>query len=269
MKKFLYKIILLFISIIWLVPILWMINTAFKPTPQIFTIPPKWIASSYTLEHFYSLIKNWPIDRWFVNSLIIAGFSTVISLLLSIPAAYSFARLQWIGRDVIFIIFLITMLAPWQVNIVPLYFIMNSLKLLNTHIAVILPTVAMSISVFLLRQFFVTIPKDLEDAARIDGCSSFQILLRIIIPISLPAIAALAIYMFIFAWNEYTWSLVALQRTKMFTIPIGLKAIQGAYDIDYGLLMMAALLATLPVGIIFLLLRKRIMEEMSWLGSIR
>jgi len=150
-----------------------------------------------------------------------------------------------------------------------LYFIMNSLKLLNTHISVVLPTVAMSISVFLLRQFYVNIPKEIEESAKIDGCSNLQILLKIIVPISLPAIAALAIYIFIFAWNEYTWSLVALQKTKMFTIPIGLKAIQGAYDIDYGLLMMAAFLATLPVIIIFLLLRKKIMEGMSWSGAIR
>ncbi len=269
MKNILYKFVLLFISIIWIIPILWMVDTAFKPTPQIFTIPPKWVASYYTLEHFYNLIKNWPIDRWFINSFIIASLSTIISIFLSVPAAYSFARLQWIGRDIVFIIFLVTMLAPWQVNIIPLYFITNSFKLLNTHISVVLPTVAMSISVFLLRQFFVNIPKDLEDSAKIDGCSTFQILLKIIIPISLPAIAALAIYIFIFAWNEYTWSLVALQRTKMFTIPIGLKAIQGAYDIDYGLLMMAAFLATLPVIIIFLLLRKGIMEGMSRSGSIR
>lgn len=106
------------------------------------------------------------------------------------------------------------MLAPWQVNIIPLYFIMNSLKLLNTHISVVLPTVAMSISVFLLRQFYVNIPKEIEESAKIDGCSNLQILLKIIVPISLPAIAALAIYIFIFAWNEYTWSLVALQKQK-------------------------------------------------------
>lgn len=269
MKNLLYRIILIIISIIWMLPILWMIDTAFKPTPHIFTIPPKWISPSYTLEHFYHLIEKWPMGQWFINSTIIAVLSTIISIILAIPTAFSFARLRWRGRDIVFVIFLITMLAPWQVNIIPLYFIMNSFKLLNTHISVVLPIIAMPISVFLLRQFFVTIPKDIEESAKIDGCSSLQILLKIIIPMSLPAIAALGIYIFIFAWNEYTWSLVALQRTKMFTIPIGLKAIQGAYDIDYGLLMMAAFLATLPVLIIFLILRKRIMEGMSWSGAIR
>ncbi len=143
---------------------------------------------------------------------------------------------------------------------------MNNLNLLNKLIAVILPITAMPISVFLLRQFFIGLPSELEDAARIDGCNRMDILFRIIVPISGPALAALAIYMFIFSWNEYFWSLIALQRIGKFTLPIGLNMLQGAYDIEYGLLMAAAFLASIPVMIVFALLRKQIIKGMSWSG---
>ena len=161
------------------------------------------------------------------------------------------------------------MLIPWQVNAVPLYFIMNSLGLLNTFPSVVLPIVAMPIGIFLLRQFFVNIPGELEDAARIDGCSSLGILVRIILPISKPALVALGIYQFIFSWNEFFWSMIALQRPHLFTLPIGLSALQGAHDIKYGLLLAGAFLASLPVLVIFLVLRRRVIRGMTLTGGLK
>lgn len=254
------------ISIIWLIPILWMIDTAIKPTPEIFTSPPKWIPQNFTLEHISNVIRNWPFGTWLLNSVLVSGIATLISLFLAIFAAYSFSRIEWKGRNTVFLILLASMLIPWQINAVPLYFLMNNLNLLNTLLGVIFPISAMPISVFLLRQFFINIPSELEDAARIDGCNRLNIIFRIIIPISGPALAALAIYMFIFSWNEYFWSLIALQRVEKFTLPIGLNMLQGAYDIEYGLLMAAAFLASIPVIIVFIILRRRIIEGMSWSG---
>jgi ABC-type glycerol-3-phosphate transport system permease component len=171
--------------------------------------------------------------------------------------------MRWKGRDVVFMVFLASMLIPWQINAVPLYFLMDFLNLLNTRIAVVLPIVAMPISVFLLRQFFVSVPRELEDTAKIDGLGTMGIIWRVIVPVSLPAISALVIYMFIFTWNEYFWSLVALQDTELFTIPIGLKALQGAHDIKYNLLMAGASMAAIPILIVYLILQRRIISGLA------
>ena len=252
------------LAIIWIMPILWMIDTAFKPSPEIFTVPPRWIPSYLTLEHVKEVLTKWPFVRWLINSLVVATTATLISLIVSVLAGFSFARLQWVGRNFVFITFLSSMFIPWQVNVIPLYFIMHRLNLLNTYPAIFLPIVAMPIGIFLLRQFFLNIPQSLEDAARLDGCGSLRVLWHIILPVSRPALGALAIYMFIFSWNEFFWSMIALQRSNMLTLPIGLKALQGAYDINYGLLMAASFLAVLPALVIFLVLQKKIIRGIAF-----
>lgn len=263
------RIVVFGIAVVWMIPVLWMIDTAFKPDPEIFTLPPQWLPSRFTLEHIRDVIYGWPFLRWVLNSTIVAGSATILSLIVSPPAAFSFARLRWKGRNTVFLIFISSMLIPWQVNAVPLYFIMNSLVLLNSYPSVVLPIAAMPIGIFLLRQFFINIPQELEDAARIDGCSSFGVLFRIILPISKPALVALGIYMFIFSWNEFFWSMIALQRPHLLTLPIGLKALQGAHDIQYGLLLAGAFLASLPVLIVFLILRQRVIRGMTLTGGIK
>lgn len=257
---------LLLLALIWITPVLWMINTGFKQSRYIFTLPPRWIAP-LTLDHFAKVLDGWPFFSWLNNSFIVSAAATLISIILAIFAAYAFARLRWKGRDVVFVIFLASMLIPWQVNAVPLYFIMNSLGLLNTRTSVVLPIIAMPISVFLLRQFFINIPREMDDAAMIDGCGPLGIIFRVIVPMSIPAISALGIYMFIFAWNEFFWSTITLVRKEMFTIPLGLRALQGAYDIDYGLLMAGATLASAPVLIVYLLLRKWLISGITMSGA--
>lgn len=249
--------------IVWLIPVWWMFDTSFKPEAYIFKRPPTWWSPAWTLAHFREVIAEWPFLRWIVNSTVVAAGATAMSLVLSIPAAYSFARIRWRGRNVLFFIMIASMLIPWQVNVIPLYFIMNDLSLLNTRLAVMLPIAAMPVGVFLLRQFFINIPRELEEAARIDGCSSFGILWRIVLPISLPALAALGIYQFVFTWNEFFWSIIALGREDVYTIPIGLRALQGSYDIQYGILMAGAALASLPVLLVYLVLQRRIITGIT------
>lgn len=249
--------------IVWLIPVWWMFDTAFKPEAYIFKRPPTWWSPEWTFRHFREVIAEWPFLRWIVNSIVVAAGATAMSMVLSIPAAYSFARIRWRGRNVLFFVMIASMLIPWQVNVIPLYFIMNDLSLLNTRLAVMLPIAAMPVGVFLLRQFFINIPRELEEAARIDGCSTFGILWRIVLPISLPALAALGIYQFVFTWNEFFWSIIALGREDIYTIPIGLRALQGSYDIQYGILMAGAALATLPVLIVYLLLQRRIITGIT------
>lgn len=269
LRRTIKYIIVLGLALLWMVPVLWMVDTAFKPDAEIFTLPPRWIPSQITLRHIREVIYDWPFLRWALNSVIVSGLATVLSLLISIPAAFSFARLHWRGRDMVFLIFISSMLIPWQINAVPLYFLMNSLGLLNSYPSVILPIAAMPIGIFLLRQFLVNIPRELEDAARIDGCGSFGVLVRIILPMSRPALVALGIYQFIFSWNEFFWPMIALQRPHLLTLPIGLRALQGAHDIKYGLLLAGAFLASLPVLITFLLLRRNIIRGMALTGGIK
>jgi len=249
--------------LLWIAPIVWMVTTAVKPTPEIFARPPRWFPRTPTVHHAVVVVTSWPFLRWLLNSAIVAGATTCLSTLVSIPAAFGFARLRWRGRDALFLLFLSSMLIPLEVNVVPLYFLMNRLHLLNTYPAVFLPMVGMPIGIFLLRQFFLNIPGELDDAARVDGCGNVRILWHVILPLSRPALAALGIYMFTFAWNEFFWSMIALQSPRMFTLPIGLRALQGAYDIDYGILMAGSALASLPALVVFILLQRSIIRGIA------
>ncbi len=251
------------LALVWLAPMAWMLATGIKPAPEIFALPPRWIPQRPTLDHIEVVLTRWPFARWMLNSLVVAGATTVLSTLVSIPAAYVFARVPWRGRDAVFLVFLSSMLIPLEVNVIPLYFLMNRLQLLNTYPAVFLPMVGMPIGIFLLRQFFVNIPLELDDAARVDGCGNLRILWHVILPLSRPALAALVIYMFTFAWNEFFWSMIALSSPQMFTVPIGLRALQGAFDIDYGILMAGASLAALPALAVFLVLQRSIIRGIA------
>lgn len=266
-KRILPYVIMYGIAFLWIVPILWMADTAFKPRPEILSIPPSWIPSHFTLENVRRLFAQWPFLRWILNSVIVASSVTLGSLILSTPAAFSFARLHWRGRNTLFMILLVFMLLPWQVNVIPLFFTMTKFGFLNTYQGVALPMIAMPIGVFLLRQFFINIPKELEDAARIDGCSSFGVLTKIIIPVSKPVFAAFGVYIFNFAWNEFFWSMICLRKSAMVTLPVGLKLLQGAFEIDYGLILAGAFMASLPSLFVFLLLRRQIIRGFSMAGS--
>jgi len=266
-KRVIFYVAIYGIAFLWIIPVLWMADTAFKPPSAIFTIPPTWIPSHFTLSNIQRLFTQWPFLRWFMNSLIVATSVTLGSLIVSTPAAFSFARLRWRGRDVLFMLLLIFMFLPFQINVVPLFFMMHKFGFLNTYQGVALPMIAMPIGVFLLRQFFINIPKELEDAARIDGCSSLGVLTRIIIPISRPAFAAFGVYMFNFAWNEFFWSMICLQKEAMATMPVGLNLLQGAHEIDYGLILAGAFMASLPSLFVFLLLRRQIIRGFILAGS--
>jgi len=266
-KRYGPYLVLYGVAFLWVIPILWMADTAFKPTRDIFSIPPKWIPSHFTTEHVRRLFAEWPFARWLLNSLIVAGSVTLGSLLVSVPAAFSFSRLRWKGRDAVFMFLLVFMLLPWQVNVIPLFFMMTKFRFLNTYQGVALPMIAMPIGVFLLRQFFINIPQDLEDAARIDGCSSLGVLLRVILPLSKPVLAAFGVYIFNYAWNEFFWSMICLRKPQMVTLPVGLKILQGAFEIDYGLILAGAFMASLPSLAVFLLLRRQIIRGFTLAGS--
>jgi len=260
---------LLLLSIVWAFPSIWVALTAFKPDPDIFSIPVKIFPTRVTVEHFIRLFTKWPFSRWLLNSLFLASFVTVISLIVCTLAAFSFARLSWRGRDALFLIILASMLLPMEVTVIPLYFMTVQFKLFNTIYGAALPLIPLPIGVFLLRQFFLNIPRDLEDAARVDGCSSLGILWHIILPNSLPVLSAYGIYIFNYAWNEFLWSLIVLRDPQKVTLPVGLRIIQGAFELDYGLITAAAFIASLPSLLVFLILRQRLIRGITLSSGIR
>ncbi|MBA7486919.1 L-arabinose transport system permease protein AraQ [subsurface metagenome] len=267
LKAFLPYLIMYGLAFLWFVPVLWMADTAFKPDPEIFSRPPRWIPSHFSLEQMRKLFADWPFLRWLLRSVTVASVTAAGSLVLSTLAAFSFARLRWKGRDTLFLILLGFMLLPFEVNVIPLFFTMAKLKLLNTIPGVTLPLIALPIGVFLLRQFFINIPGELEDAARIDGCSTMGVLLRVIVPVSRPVLGAYSVYIFNLAWNEFFWAMICLQKSDMLTLPVGLRYIQGALDIDFGIFMAAATLAALPSLFVFLVLRKQVIRGFTLAGA--
>lgn len=256
-------------GLVWFFPVIWLIGKTFTPNSEILRSASRILPTTATLTNITTVLTRWPFLRWFRNSLAVTIGALVVTVIVSLLAAFAFSRLRWKWRDAVFLLFLASMFIPWEINAIPLYFVANALGLLNTHPGVFLPIAAMPIGMFLMRQFFINIPQDIEDAARIDGCRSSGILFRIFVPMSVPAIGALVIWAFIFAWNEFFWSLISLQRSRMLTLPIGLKTIMGSQNIEYGNLFASSLLAMIPSFLVFLTLRKRIIQGISISGAIK
>jgi multiple sugar transport system permease protein len=263
------SVVMLVVSLVWIFPLIWLAGKAFTPNALVLRESARLFPSQWTLANFETVLSRWPYIRWLVNSVIVTSGAVVVIVLVSILAAYSFSRLRWKGRDVVFLLFLASMFIPWEINAIPLYFVANFLNLLNTYPGVFLPIASMPLGLFLLRQFLINIPQDIEDAARIDGCRSLGVLWRVFIPMSTPAIGAVVVWAFIFAWNEFFWSMISLQRSHMQTLPIGLKTIMGSQSIEYGMLFGSSLMAVLPSLVMFLLLRKQIIRGISISGSIK
>ncbi len=269
LKDFMVYFILLLVAFIWIVPTIWITLTALKPASEIYRLPPMLFPSDFTLVHFKRFLMSWPFGTWILNSFILASSVTLISLVVSTLAAFSFARLRWPGRDFVFMMILASMLLPLEVSVIPLFFMMKNFGLINTISGAALPMIALPIGVFLLRQFFLNIPQELEDAAKIDGCSSLGVLIHVIVPNSIPVFVSYAIYIFNYAWNEFFWSMIVLRSPKKITIPVGLQMVQGAFELDYGLITAAAFLASLPSLFVFLILKKRIIRGIALSSGIK
>lgn len=218
---------------------------------------------SLTLNNYFHVFNSIPVTRYFVNSLVVAVFTTIGQVLFSTLAGYAFARMSFKGRDIIFFIFLITMFIPPQVNIVPLFFLMRELHLVDTYQALILPGIFGGFGVFMMRQYFLGFSKELEDAATIDGCNRFQMFFKIAMPLAAPAIATLAIFTFITSWNSFIWPLIVTNSETMRTLPLGLAIFKGSYrEITlWGDLFACSVVCAVPTIIIFLMEKKYLIND--------
>jgi multiple sugar transport system permease protein len=252
---------------LWLLPVIWVGLTSLKLTENIIRVPPEWIPWPATLAHYgevlFSSSRTARIGRAFLNSVIVSVGTVVLVLITSAMAAYPLARMRFPGRDLVFVVLVGSLMIPNAVVLVPQYVLTQRLGWLSTYQGLIVPEAAVTFAfgVFLLRQFFLTIPGELEDAARIDGADSWRIFSRIVLPLSQPVLAALAIFAFRSAWNDFLWPLIAVNKADMFPLPVALSLLRGAYASEsYGPIMAGATLSALPLLVVFLVANRRIVE---------
>ena len=258
-------------TILWFVPLFWIILTSLKPTDEILTNPPQWIPSAFTLEHYRSVLEK-PIGQWSFNSLYIAIISTFLTLVLGAATGYAFARLRFFGRDVLFWMVLASFMMPFEVMLIPLYRMMGDFGLVGSRWSIILPSVAGPFSVYLFRQFFLSRPRELEDAAAIDGAGVWARFLLVVLPLSLPACTAVGILAFAENFNQYIWPLIMSTSDKVMTLPVGVgqfaPSLQGSTNITwyYGTGAAAATLLIIPSIIVFLILQRFFMDNLITSG---
>lgn len=232
-------------------PFLWLVLTALKGSEDIFAYPPRLLPAEPTLENFKSVWTIVPFGTYLVNSLIVSSAAVVMNLIVSSLAAYPLARMNFRGKKFLFVAIIGTLMVPEQVVMIPVYNLLLELGLLNSLAGVVLPFGANAFGIFLMRQYYKTIPKELDDAAAADGCSPWMIWWKVLIPLSRPALATVAVFTFVGTWSAFLWPLIVLRDTAQYTLPVGLNALIGAFSANYKYLAAGAVLAVLPVLALF------------------
>lgn len=253
-------------AVLFLAPLLWALSTAFKPEGETTAIPLRWLPTSPTLEHFILVLQRGEVLRWTLNSVVVSVIVTALTLALCVLAAYGFSKCVFPGRRWMFAAIIAGILIPPQVVIVPQFILMTQLNLVDTYWGIALPQVVVPIFVFILKRFFDAIPRDYEDAARIDGAGHLRVLWSVILPLSRPILAAVGIFVFIGAWNNFLWPFIVVQDPDLMTVPVGLGTVSSDYGLQYAPSMAAAVVGALPLLIVFLIFQRQIVTGIAGAG---
>jgi multiple sugar transport system permease protein len=264
--KTIVVIILTGLAILTLVPFVWMISSSFKTNNDVFSIPIKWIPETFHFENYSVIWERIPLLTFFKNTAILSIVITLIQLFTSSFAAYGFSKMHFKGRDVLFLAYIGTIAVPWQSYMIPQFIMMRKFGLTDNLVSLMLLQAFSAFGVFLLRQYYTTIPDSLSESARIDGLSEWGIYRKIILPLVKPALASLTIITFVNTWNDYMGPFIYLSSTENKTIQLGLKMFVGLYDAEYALIMAASVVSVLPVAIVFLLMQKYFVEGIASSG---
>jgi len=256
-------ILLIVSSILMIVPFYWSLGSSLKLEQFVFANPPQWIPNPLTWANFVHVLTRIPFLRYFGNSVIVVVATTLGHVFFDTLAAYAFAKLTFPGRDKIFFIMLLALMVPFQVNMIPLYKIMADLHWTDTYLALIVPNLTNIFGIFLMRQFMMTIPSELLDAARIDGCNEFGVFRRVALPLALPGIATLIIFTFMDTWNAFLWPRIVISSEKLFTLPVGLAQLQMKNTSNQAQIMAGTVLTALPMIIVFLFMQRQFIEGMT------
>lgn len=250
-----------------ILPFFWMLSAAFKPEIEIFRFPINWIPENPTLDNMKAIFsENYNFALYYLNSFKIAVTVTVVQLFTCSFAAYSFSKIHFPGRDKIFLCYLGTLMVPFQVTMIPLFIIMKNLHLIDTHLSLILMSAFSAYGVFLLRQFYMSVPDELCEAAKLDGCGHFKIYSKIMLPNIKPAMATLGIFTFLGQWNDFLAPLIFIKSKSLLTVPLGLKTFVSEYNVEFGKMMAGTSIALIPVIIVFFIGQKYFVEGIAMTG---
>ncbi|HEY8656442.1 MAG TPA: carbohydrate ABC transporter permease [Candidatus Limnocylindria bacterium] len=254
-----------------LVPFLWMLSTSLKTPAATFVYPPQWISTPIVWGNYADVFRALPFGRYMLNTAFVAATITLLQLTVASLAAYAFARLRFPGRDALFLAYLATLMVPVQVTIIPDFLIVRSLGWIDTYQGLIIPQIfagspSSAFATFLLRQFFMGIPRELVEAARIDGAATFAIFRRIILPLSGPVLATLSVFTFTGQWNNFLWPLIIVNDDNLRTLTVGLRALVGEFTVEYQLLMAGTVMSLIPMVLAFLFLQRYFVRGIALTG---
>ena len=252
--------------VITVTPFIWMISTSFKSGGGIFTYPPQWVPRHPTLEWYKQLFRDVDFLLHFRNSLIVSVSTTLFNLFFCSLAGYAFAKLRFLGRDKLFTLLMATLMIPGQITMIPVFLFLKQLGLLNTYWGIILPASVGIFGIFLIRQFMMTIPDDLIEASKIDGCSEFRIYWNVVLPLCKPVLATLGIFTFMGSWNDFLWPLIVMVGEDRYTLPVALANLNGQHATKFGLLMAGAVVVVIPVILIFVIAQKYVIRGIATTG---
>jgi multiple sugar transport system permease protein len=264
-------VFLISIAAFALLPFLWSFSASFKSLTEIFRYPPQFLPSNLNIKNYINLFSEHNFLGWFINSAALSVTNTVLSVFFSSLAGFAFAKYNFRFKNTLFILMLGSVMIPFQLIMTPLYAEMNALHWLNSYTALIIPWIAPAFGIFLMRQYMITIPSELIDSARIDGCTEFRIFWQIVLPLARPALGTLAIYEFMNSWNSFLWPLIVLRDQQYFTLPLGLATLLGLLGrrtVEYGMIMAGAFLSAVPIIILFLFMQKQFISGLT-LGSVK
>ena len=269
-KGFLIHFILISVCLFCLLPFLWLTSTALKGNLEnIFLYPPVFIPKYPTLDNFKKVLELVPILKYVLNSFVVAFFTVILNLIFSSLAAYPLARMNFKGKNFVFFLILTTLADPFQAIMLPVYIIILKLNLIdsvsdfNGYLGLILPFCVNAFGIFLLRQAFMVIPKEIEEQALIDGCNSFQIFYKILLPLIKPSLSLLAIFTFVGCWGEFLWPSIVLTKQSLFTLPVGINELQGAFSANYRLIAAGSIISIIPILLFFIVLQKYFIKGSS------
>jgi multiple sugar transport system permease protein len=265
-RPVLSQVLLTLVLLFFLTPFLWALLTALKPADEVFSTPPKPIGSRIAWHNFADAWNFLPFGRFMLNGVIVSVLGTLVVIVSSTLAAYAFARLRFPGRERIFLVYLGTLMVPQEVLVVPMFILMQQLGWVNSYAALVLPWAFTAFGTFLLRQFFLSIPRELEEAAMVDGAGRIRVLLQIIVPTAKPAIAVLSVFTFINYWNSFLWPLIIVNTTDMATVPLGLNMFRGQQGSQWHLMMAASMISMLPSVVMLLLLQRHLVRGIALSG---
>lgn len=266
-KHIIVYLLLAVLAVIMVIPFVWTILTAFKTQSEALKVPPQILPSSWSFRNFEAVTEALPFANFFWNTFLMVFFRVLGSVFFSALAAYAFARLEFPGKNIFFAVILMQMMVPGQIFILPQYMIVSKLGWLNTVQALVLPGIVSTFGMFLLRQFFMSLPKDLEEAAVLDGCSIWKTFWKIMLPLTKPGLVSVAIFTALFAWKDLMWPLIVNMSIEKMTLSSGLATLMGQYSVDYPQLMAGSLIAIVPMVIIFLIFQKQFVEGIATSGT--